>query len=232
MGEMFAALGRAVEGATHAALAASFAWGVFSVVLSPCHLASIPLIVGFVNGQGRMSNRRAFYLSLVFSLGILLTIAAVGAATAAAGRTVGDIGRVGNYAVASVLIVVGLALLDVMPQSWPGLGDLSTRRRGPVAALVLGLVFGVAVGPCTFAFVAPMLRAVLRAASASPGYGALLLLVYGIGHSAVIVLAGTLTEVVQGYLNWTERSKGALVLRRVCGVLVMLGGVYFIATAA
>lgn len=101
-----------------------------------------------------------------------------------------------------------------------------------MAALVLGLVFGVAVGPCTFAFVAPMLRAVLRAASASPGYGALLLLVYGIGHSAVIVLAGTLTEVVQGYLNWTERSKGALVLRRVCGVLVMLGGVYFIATAA
>ncbi len=232
MGEMLAALGRAVEGATHVALAAAFVWGVFSVALVPCHMSSIPLIVGFVNGQGRMSNRRAFYLSLVFSFGILLTIGAVGAATAAAGRTVGDIGRAGNYAVAAVIVIVGLALLDVMPESWPGLGDLSTRKRGPVAALVLGLVFGIAVGPCTFAFVTPMLGAAIRAASSSPGHGALLLLAYGAGHSVVIVLAGTLTEILQGCLNWTERSKGAVILRRVCGVLVMLGGVYFAVTSA
>ena len=231
MSEMFAALGRAAEGATHVALAASFAWGVLSVVLSPCHMASIPLIVGFVNGQGRMSNRRAFSLSLLFSLGILLTIAVVGVATAAAGRMIGDIGRIGHYVVAAVLIVVGLALLEVIPLSWPGMGGVSTRKKGPVAAFVLGLLFGVAVGPCTFAFMAPMLGVALRTASASPGYGALLLLAYGVGHSAVIVLAGTFTEVVQGYLNWTERSKGALILRRICGVLVILGGVYFIVTA-
>ncbi len=231
MGEMFAALGRAVEGAAHVALAASFAWGVLSIVLSPCHLASIPLIVGFVNGQGRMTTRRAFFLSVLFSLGILVTIAAVGVVTAAAGRIIGDVGRVGNYVMAAVLIVVGLALLDVIPLSWPGSRGLSTSKKGPVAALVLGLAFGVAVGPCTFAFMAPMLGVALRTASTSPAYGALLLLVYGIGHSAVIVLAGTFTEVVQRYLNWTERSKGAVILRRVCGVLVMLGGVYFIVTA-
>jgi cytochrome c-type biogenesis protein len=231
MGEMFAALGRAVEGAAHVALAASFTWGILSIVLSPCHLASIPLVVGFVNGQGRMSTRRAFFLSALFSLGILVTIAAVGVVTAAAGRIIGDIGRVGNYIVAAVLIVVGLALLDVIPLSWPGSRGLSTAKKGPMAAFVLGLAFGVAVGPCTFAFMAPMLGVALRTASTSPAYGALLLLVYGIGHSAVIVLAGTFTEVVQRYLNWTERSRGAVILRRVCGVLVMLGGIYFVVTA-
>jgi len=231
MGEMFAALGRAVEGAVPVALAASFAWGVLSIVLSPCHLASIPLIVGFVNGQGRMSTRRAFLLSVLFSLGILVTIAVVGVVTAAAGRIIGDIGRVGNYVMAAVLIVVGLVLLDVIPLSWPGSRGLSTSRKGPVAAFVLGLAFGVAVGPCTFAFMAPMLGVALRTASTRPTYGALLLLVYGIGHSAVIVLAGTFTEVVQRYLNWTERSKGAVILRKVCGVLVILGGIYFIMTA-
>ena len=231
MGEMFAALGRAVEGAAHMALAASFAWGVLSIVLSPCHLASVPLIVGFVNGQGGITTRRAFFLSVLFSLGILVTIAVVGVVTAAAGRIIGDVGRVGNYVMAAILIVVGLALLDVIPLSWPGSGGVSTTRKGPVTAFVLGLAFGVAVGPCTFAFMAPMLGVALRTASTNPAYGALLLLVYGIGHSAVIVLAGTFTEVVQRYLNWTERSKGAVILRKVCGVLVMLGGVYFIATA-
>lgn len=214
------------------ALAASLAWGVLSVILSPCHLASIPLVVGFVNGQGVMTTRRAFTLSLTFALGILVTIAAVGAVTAAAGRMLGDVGRAGNYVMAAILFVVGLVLLDVIPLSWSGLSGISTKKRGHAAAFILGLLFGVAVGPCTFAFMAPMLGVALRSASARPVYGAVLLLVYGIGHSSVIVLAGTFTEVVQRYLNWTERSKGAVILRRVCGVLVILGGVYFIMTAA
>jgi cytochrome c-type biogenesis protein len=62
-------------------------------------------------------------------------------------------------------------------------------------------------------------------------FGAALLLAYGIGHCAVIVLAGTFTEVIQKYLNWTERSQGALVLKKACGFLVILGGVWMIYTA-
>ena len=52
---------------------------------------------------------------------------------------------------------------------------------------------------------------------------------YAIGHCFVIVLAGTFTEVVQHYLNWTEKSKGAVMLKKICGVLVIMGGVYLIA---
>jgi len=62
-------------------------------------------------------------------------------------------------------------------------------------------------------------------------YGIVLLLAYGVGHCSVIVLAGTFTEVVQRYLNWNERSKGATILKVVCGVLVMIGGIYLIYTA-
>ena len=232
MGELFAVLTRAVEGAPAIALGASFLWGILSVVLSPCHLASIPLIVGFVDGQGPSSTRRAFILSLLFSTGILITIAAVGAITAAAGRMLGDIGRYGNYFVAVIFFIVGLALMDVIPMSWSSPAGLATKRRGGLAALVLGLVFGVAVGPCTFAYMAPMLAVTLNVAGTNPVYGVALILVYGIGHSAVLILAGTFTEVVQRYLNWTARSKGTVILKRVCGALVMLGGVYLIATAA
>jgi cytochrome c-type biogenesis protein len=47
----------------------------------------------------------------------------------------------------------------------------------------------------------------------------------------VIVLAGTSTELVQHYLNWNERSRGADILKKVCGALVLLGGLYLIYTA-
>jgi cytochrome c-type biogenesis protein len=228
MGDLFVSLTRAVEGAPAVALGASFIWGVLSVILSPCHLASIPLIVGFINGQGRITARRALGISALFALGILITIGVIGALTAAAGRMIGDVGRWGNYAVAVVFLVVGLNLLDVIPMPWSGPGAVSMKRRGPIAAFVLGLVFGVALGPCTFAYMAPMLSVTLGLASSDLAYGVLLLLVYGVGHCAVIVLAGTFTEVVQRYLDWNERSRGAVMVRRVCGVLVILGGVYLL----
>ncbi|MBP7936770.1 MAG: cytochrome C biogenesis protein, partial [Phycisphaerae bacterium] len=62
-------------------------------------------------------------------------------------------------------------------------------------------------------------------------YGAALLLVYGIGHCSVIVAAGTSTEMVQRYLDWNEHSKGAVILKKVCGVLVLLGGLCLLYTA-
>lgn len=228
---LFTALTRAVEGAPAVALGASFAWGVLSVVLSPCHLSSIPLIVGFIDGQGRISTRRAFVISTLFSVGILATIAAIGGITAAAGRMVGDVGRWGNYAVAAIFFLVGLHLLDVIPMPWSGPGGVRTKRKGGLAAFVIGLVFGIALGPCTFAYMAPMLGVTLRVAATSLAYGALLLLAYGVGHCSVIILAGTFTEVVQHYLNWNERSRGAVILKRICGVLVILGGVYLLYAA-
>jgi cytochrome c-type biogenesis protein len=167
-------------------------------------------------------------ISAVFATGILMTIAAIGVITAAAGRMLGDVGPVGNYIVAGVFIVVGLHLLGIMPMPWSGPAQPAVMRRGLLAALVLGLVFGIAVGPCTFAYMAPMLGVTFRLAETNPLYGASLLLMYGVGHCAVIVIAGGSTGLVQRYLNWTERSRGAVMLRGVCGVLVILGGLYLI----
>jgi cytochrome c-type biogenesis protein len=228
MSELFTQLTRAVEGAWFIALAASFIWGVLSIILSPCHLASIPLIVAFVDKQGRISTRRAFWISTLFAVGILITIGAIGAITAWAGRMMGDIGRWGNYFVAFIFFVVGLHLLDVIPMPWSGPGQVGMKRKGMLAAFILGLIFGIALGPCTFAYMAPMLGITFRLASTNLAYGVLLLLVYGLGHCSVIVFAGTFTEVVQRYMNWNEKSKGSAVLKKICGVLVLLGGIYLI----
>jgi len=231
MESLFTTLTHAVEGSALVALSAAFLWGVLSILLSPCHLASIPLIVGFISEQGALTLRRAFGLAALFSLGILVTIALIGAVTAALGRMMGDVGAWGNYAVAAIFFLVGLHLLDVIPLPFSGPGNIGLKRRGLLAAFILGLVFGLALGPCTFAYMAPVLAVTVKVAAANAVFAALLLTFYGLGHCGVIVAAGTFTEVVQRYLRWNERSRGAVILKRVCGVLVLLGGVYLIYTA-
>ncbi len=224
-------LSRSLEATPVLAITAAFGWGILSVVLSPCHLASIPLVIGFINEQGRITLGKAFRLSLVFALGILITIAAIGAITAGMGRMMGDIGKWGNYLVAIVFLIIGLYLLDIIKLSWGNSAAQNiVRKKGYLAALVMGLIFGVALGPCTFAYMAPMLGVAFRVAATNLPYAIMLMLAFGLGHCLVIVLAGTLTERVQQYLNWTEKSKAASILRKACGILVILAGVYFIYT--
>ena len=228
---LFTVLTRAIEGSPAVALSAAFAWGILSILLSPCHLASIPLIVGFIDEQGRISTKRAFQIALLFSLGILFTIGLIGALTAAAGRMLGDVGAYGNYFVAIIFFLVGLHLLGVIPLPFSGPGQIQMKQRGRLAAFILGLVFGIALGPCTFAYMAPMLAVAFNLAATHLAYGILLLLAYGTGHCVVIVLAGTFTEVVQRYLDWNESSKGTVILKKICGILVLLGGLWMIYTA-
>jgi cytochrome c-type biogenesis protein len=232
MEKLFITLTHAVEGTAVIALAAAFIWGVLSILLSPCHLASIPLIVGFIGQQGKMSAKRAFITSTLFAVGILITISAIGAVTAALRRMMGDVGPYGNYFVAVIFFVVGLILLDVIPMPFSGPGRIGMKRKGLPAAFILGLVFGIAIGPCTFAFMAPMLGVTFKVASTSLTYGIALLVFYGVGHCSVIVFAGTCTELVQRYMDWNEKSKGTIILKKICGVLVLLGGLYLIFTAA
>ncbi|MHC4477252.1 MAG: cytochrome c biogenesis CcdA family protein [Planctomycetota bacterium] len=228
MQQLVNALTRAIESTPLVAVSAAFVWGILSVLLSPCHLASIPLIVGFVEGQGSISTRRAFGISALFAAGILITIGVIGAITAAAGRMLGDVGRYGNYLVALIFFVVGLHLLGVIGMPWSGPGQVGMKRKGMLAAFVLGLVFGIAIGPCTFAFMAPVLGVTFKLAATKLLYGIWLLAIYGAGHCCVIVFAGTCTGFVQRYMNWNEKSKGTIIVKRICGILVLLAGLYLI----
>jgi len=242
MAEFLSRLADAVQASAPVAAVAAFVWGVLSIVLSPCHLASIPLVVAFISrpessdaSVTRVSAagpaRRGALIASVFSLGILVTIGAVGAVTAALGRMLGDVGPVVNYCVAAVLIALGLHFLGVFTLPWSAPGLHGSSRRGLVAAFLLGLVFGIGVGPCTFAYMAPMLGITFKVAGTDWGRAVGLLVLYGLGHCSVIVVAGASVGLVQQYLRWSERSHGVEILRRVCGVLVILGGLYLLYTA-
>jgi cytochrome c-type biogenesis protein len=229
--EIFTRLSLAMGEAFGLALAASLGWGVLSILLSPCHLASIPLVIGYITAQGEKGMQRPYALSLVFGIGILLSIALIGAVTASLGRMMGDVGFSGNVIVAGAFFVVGLYLMEVINLPWEGLVPQSPSMHGWTGAFVLGLLFGIGLGPCTFAFLAPVLGLVFSLAATNLPEALALLGAFALGHCAVIVLAGGAAGTVQKYLKWTNRSKGALWLKRGAGVLVMLGGVYYIYTA-
>lgn len=226
--DLFVSLYDAMTGALWLAVLASFAWGILSIILSPCHLSSIPLVVGFISSQGKISIGRTFNISLIFSLGILITIALIGIITASLGRLMGDIGSIGNYLVAGIFFLVGLYLLGIIKFDWNSAGLKQTKTKGLSAALILGLLFGLALGPCTFAYMAPVLGVVFQTSQTDYLYSIVLLAAFGIGHCSVIVGAGTLTKTVQKYLNWSEESKALNYTKKLCGILVILGGVYLI----
>ena len=228
--QLFTSLYEAMNGAIWIALLTSFLWGILSILLSPCHLSSIPLVVGFISKQGKISVRRTFYISLIFSAGILITIALIGIITASLGRLMGDVGVYGNYFVATIFFLVGLYLLDIINIDWNSSGLKQTKVQGLLGALLLGLLFGIALGPCTFAYMAPVLGIVFQTAQTNLLLAIAFLLAFGIGHFSVIVGAGTLTGKVQKYLNWSDESKIILWVKRICGALVILGGVYLIFT--
>ncbi len=227
--QVFTFLYKAVNSTPAFALVGSFLWGILSIILSPCHLASIPLIVGFINKQDIASTKRAFFIASLFSIGILFTIAAVGFITGLLGRILGDVGLYGNYFVAVMFFLVGLYLIGILP--FPFLGQSSQpsfKKKGLFAAFILGLIFGIALGPCTFAYMAPMLGIVFTVASTKLLFAVSLILAYAVGHCSVIIIAGTSTGLVQKYLDWNEQSKGADILKKICGILVILGGIYLI----
>ena len=209
------------------ALIGSFAWGTASILLSPCHLSSIPLVIGFIASRQEQSAGRAFRLSLIFSLGILVSIAVIGFITASAGRLMGDLGRVGNSLVAVVFFIFGLYLLDVLHINW-SFNASGSNYKGIWGALALGLVFGIALGPCTFAFIAPVLGVVFTRAQTDYVGSLALMSAFAIGHCGVIVLAGTMSQKVQGYLNWSEKSKAVKLIKSTCGILVIIGGIYLL----
>lgn len=231
--DFFGALSSMLSSSPVIAVAGSFLWGTASILLSPCHLAGIPLIVGYIGSQGEMRTSRAALISTLFSGGILITIILIGLVTGLAGRMMGDIGQYGNIVVALLMVIIGLYLLGIIPLPFPdnGINQPGIKKKGLSAAFLLGLFFGLALGPCTFAYMAPMLGVAFTVASTNLPFAAALAGAYAAGHCMVIIIAGSSAEAVNHLLEWNGNSKGAHYIKKICGVLVVLSGLYMLVSA-
>lgn len=204
-----------------------FLWGLVSVLFSPCHLASIPLIVGYVAGQGKIiQGREAARYALAFSAGLFCTIAGIGLICSLLGRMLGDVGPYWTVLVGAILLWVALDMLGVVHCSISGgrLGRL--KVKGVWGALVLGLAYGVLSGSCTFGFIAPILAIITIQEKIVTGV--ILIGVFAVGHCLPIVVAGSSTALVQRWLDNRAMRRGSPWFRKLAGLFIALLGLYFI----
>lgn len=217
-----------MTGGSPVAMLGGFLWGMVSVLLSPCHLASIPLIVGYVGGQETPPRgRQAVGYALLFSGGLFLTILLVGILCALLGRMLGDVGGYWTILVGLILLWVALDMLGLARCTLSGNLLAKFRLRGRLGAFVLGLGYGILSGSCTFGFIAPILAVITVQKEVASG--AALILLFALGHCLPIAAAGSSTAFVRRLLCNNSFLQGGALVRKAAGALIIGLGLYFIA---
>ncbi len=214
-----------IQGNPLVAVIAVFAGGLFSAA-SPCVLAIMPMVIGYVGGHSAGDRSRAVRYSLLFALGLSLTFTVLGAAAALLGRLLGEVGQVWYFIVAALAVAMGLSLMGVYEIRLPFAAKMQTKKRGALGAFLLGLLFGVVSSPCA----TPVLVVILTfvASQGQVVYGTLLLFVYAVGHCALIILAGVVTGFVEYFLQARGAQNFSMWAKKVSGVLVTIGGLYIL----
>ena len=224
---LFLTVNQWMSGGLGVAAFGCFAWGMISVLFSPCHMASIPLIVGYVGGQQKMVTLRgAGVYAALFTLGLFITIALIGIICAVLGRMMGDVGPWFQVVVGVVLIWVAMGMLGVEACSMSGSLLYRLNVRGFAGAFILGLAYGVLSGSCTFGFIAPILAIITVQAKVVSGI--VLITLFGIGHCLPIAVAGSSAALVRRVLeNSTWQNTGG-VFSKMAGLIIICLGLYFI----
>ncbi|MBF0469036.1 MAG: cytochrome C biosynthesis protein, partial [Desulfamplus sp.] len=177
-----------------------FLWGMVSVMLSPCHLASIPLIIAYVGGQDKAVNpKQAGVYAGAFTIGLFITIALVGIICAILGRMLGDVGNYWQLLIGGILVWVSLGMLGVEKCSMSGSFLYRLKIRGILGAFLLGLAYGVLSGSCTFGFIAPILAIITVQEKIATGI--ILILLFAVGHCLPIAVAGSSTAAVRKFMQ-------------------------------
>lgn len=209
-------------------LAVAFFAGVVSVI-TPCVLPLVPGYLSIVSAvePDRLgepgASRRVFVGSLPFIAGFTVVFVALGVASAAIARVISP--SLQNEIAGFILVVVGLAFLDVLPipKQLVGVGLIGGARRSGSRAL-LGAAFATCAAPC----IGPVLAGILVLAGGSSEVvkGAILLFAYSIGLGAAFLLAGVSFAKAMGAFRWL-RDHYRLISAAGGVVLVALGLLLF-----
>lgn len=208
------------------ALAGSLIWGIIAALLSPCSLASIPLLISYVAGQDAMTDaaRGAAY-ACFFSLGLFVAVFFIGAICSIAGKMLGDVPWWAYTGAGLILINMGIRRVRSTSCSCGGMsfGKLfKWKLAGYAGACILGFIYGMLSGICTFGFLAPMLAVITEEGQIAKGL--LMVLAFALGHCLPIVAAGC------GY-GTAEMRKMSCVswARNVSGFVILAIGLWFMA---
>ena len=193
---------------------------------SPCVLATIPLVIGYVGGYSEGDRRKAFLYSLTFVFGLSITFTVLGAIASLVGGLFGVISRTWYFIVGGIAVAIGLNLIGLFEWNLPIPIHLQPKKRGILGAFLLGLFFGIISSPCA----TPVLVLILTfvATKGEVVYGTSLLFIYALGHCALIFLAGTATGFVENFVKSKGISNVTAWGKRIGGSIVVFAGIYLI----
>lgn len=206
-------------------------WLAFVMVLvagmvssfSPCVLSSLPLIIGYVGNYGKNDKRQAFIYSLVFCMGLIITLTTLGALSAVLGKLMMGSGKWWYVVLGVLMLVVGLQLLGVIAFN-RNTCKIPSQRVGVAGAFFLGILGGVFSSPCS----TPILVAILAFVSTQNNIllGIALLAVYSIGHCTTIMIAGTSVGLIQKLSMSDKTQKIGDILKILLGIAIICTSFY------
>jgi len=222
---LVSAIGDIIKNQAWLAFPACFFGGVVSSA-SPCVLAMIPLIIGFVGGYAEGSQKKAIQYSLMFTLGLTITFTVLGVIAGALGRLFGDVGGFWSYILPPVAILLGLYLLfsDKLNINIGLSQRFLPKKKALLGAFLIGLFFGIIASPCA----TPVLGVILTFAATKKQifYSGGLLLAYALGHWVLVLGVGISAGFAQKVLASRGISNFSNYSKKVAGVILIGVGIY------
>ena len=206
------------------AFLAVFVGGLISAA-SPCVLAAIPLVIGYVGGYSEGDKKKAALYSLVFILGLSITFTVLGAAASALGQILSFAGQWLSLGLAVIAVTMGLQLMGLIAIPLPFQKTRQVRSRGLWGAFLLGLLTGTVSSPCA----TPVLAVILAYVSTQGDvlYGGSLLFTYAVGHCALIFIAGLSIGMTESIVSSKGVKSVTAYSRKLSGALLFSIGLYF-----
>ena len=232
----FAAIAERLSSSPATALPALFLAGVLTS-LTPCIYPMIPITAAIVGGQTVGETTRPRWrpalLTLAYVMGLAMVYSALGVFAGLSGTMFGTVST--NpwlyLAMADLLVVAALAMLDVLPVRLPAslVQRASSAGTGGRAggAFVMGAMSGLVAAPCSAPVMAAVLTWVSRTQSAFLGFA--YLFVFSLGMCALLVAvglsAGALGRLPRAgaWMIWVKRGFALLMLLVAEWYLVEMG---------
>jgi cytochrome c-type biogenesis protein len=196
------------------ALPLALAGGVLAGI-NPCCLGLYPGVMATICvADGARRSHLMKWRAAAFVVGTVLATTFLGVLAAAAGHAVMVLGSGPRYAVAFILIVVGLTLIGWLRWPLPFRSPLIKVSSSVPAAFLAGLVFSMTISVCA----TPLFAAILSFAAYKESlvFGGLLLFSYGLGSGLPLLVVGTGVGAVVARFErlraWGDRVAGGIVL--------------------
>jgi cytochrome c-type biogenesis protein len=201
--------------------------GGLMTAANPCVLASIPLAIGFVGGYANGRSRNyTFLLALFLFLGLAVIFTLLGVIAGLAGTLFGTTSKFWPWMIIFVCTIMGIQILFFSNFSFPMPRGIFPKIGGITGAFLLGALIGVIATPCAMPILVVLLSYV--ASKGNIIYGGLLLLFYALGHSVLVLVAGTSIGLAETLVQSKGLNRLSAILKKASGVLILIVAVYFL----